>query len=189
MVSYAGCLCVKHTAHPHPNASQNPAQLHCSNNGSTVCRCKGMTRYKAWQKIQSEQLLIPPPAECELVLSKPEQRKVKPDLTVDFEGRVFDVSKISFVMVDTFSAVFKRERMTRKLAFIALSFQTQLHGNFMTFAIFGFVQATCYQINIAWVYSHFHAPIEPMFCLHVQIWFSLVQVSVPLFFTFSRLAN
>ena len=70
-------------------------------NGKKIHSRHGMTRYKAWQKIQSEQLLIPPPAEyCrELVLSKPEQRKVKPDLTVNFEGRVFDVSKISFVMV------------------------------------------------------------------------------------------
>lgn len=70
-------------------------------NGKKIHSRHGMTRYKAWQKIQSEQLLIPPPAEyCrELVLSKPETRKVKPDLTVDFESRVFDVSKIPFVMV------------------------------------------------------------------------------------------
>lgn len=70
-------------------------------NGQKIHSRHGKTRYQAWQKIQSEQLILPPPAEyCrELVLSKPEQRKVKPELTVDFEGREFDVSKVPFVMV------------------------------------------------------------------------------------------
>lgn len=70
-------------------------------NGQKIHSRHGMTRYRAWQKIQSEQLMIPPPIEyCrELVLSKPETRKIKPDLTVDFEGHEFDVSKMPFVMV------------------------------------------------------------------------------------------
>ena len=70
-------------------------------NGQKIHSRHGKTRYQAWQKIQSEQLILPPPTEyCrELVLSKPEPRKVKPDLTVDFEGREFDVSKVPFVMV------------------------------------------------------------------------------------------
>ena len=61
----------------------------------------GNTRYKMWQKITPEQLLMPPPVEyCrELVLSKPEQRVVKTDLTVEFNSRVFDVSHVPFVMV------------------------------------------------------------------------------------------
>ena len=70
-------------------------------NGQKIHSRHGKTRYQMWQKIQSEQLILPPPAEyCrELVLSKPEQRKVKPDLTVDFEGRVFDVKDVPCVMV------------------------------------------------------------------------------------------
>lgn len=70
-------------------------------NGQKIHSRHGKTRYQAWQKIQSEQLILPPPAEyCrELVLSKPDTRKVKPELTVDFEGREFDVSKVTFVMV------------------------------------------------------------------------------------------
>ena len=70
-------------------------------NGQKIHSRHGMTRYQAWQKIPADKLLIPPPTDyCrELVLSKPETRKVKPDLTVDFEGREFDVSKVPFVMV------------------------------------------------------------------------------------------
>ena len=60
-----------------------------------------MSRYKAWQKIMPEQLIIPPPTEyCrELVLSKPEERKVNADLSIDFGGRKYDVSGVPFVMV------------------------------------------------------------------------------------------
>lgn len=70
-------------------------------NGKKIHSRHGMTRYKAWQKIQAEQLLIPPPAEyCrELVLSKPEERKVNPDLTIDFGGRKYDVRNVPFVLV------------------------------------------------------------------------------------------
>lgn len=57
-----------------------------------------MSRYSAWQKIKSEQLVLPPPADyCrELVLSRPETRKVKDDMTVSFEGKTFDVSAVPF---------------------------------------------------------------------------------------------
>ena len=70
-------------------------------NGQKVHSRHGLTRYRAWQKIEAEQLLLPPPAEyCrELVLSKPEPRKVNPDLSVEFGGRKYDVSKMLFVMV------------------------------------------------------------------------------------------
>lgn len=70
-------------------------------NGQKIHSRHGMRRYRAWQSITPEQLLLPPPAEyCrELVLSKPEERKVKPDLTVDFAGREFDVSQVPFVLV------------------------------------------------------------------------------------------
>lgn len=70
-------------------------------NGQKVHTRHQQTRYRMWQTIDAGQLLLPPPAEyCrELVLSKPEERKVKPDLTVEFGGRVFDVAKIPFVMV------------------------------------------------------------------------------------------
>lgn len=62
----------------------------------------GMTRFSAWQKIKAEQLVLPPPAEyCrELVLSRPETRKVKSDLTISFNGKVYDVREVPFVMVD-----------------------------------------------------------------------------------------
>ena len=61
----------------------------------------GMSRYQAWQKIAADELLIPPPADyCrELVLSMPQERKVKAELEIEFEGRLFDVSKVPFVLV------------------------------------------------------------------------------------------
>lgn len=70
-------------------------------NGQKVHSRHGKTRYAMWQKIRPEQLLLPPPADyCrELVLSKPEERKVKPDLTIEFDSRVFDVSQVPFVLV------------------------------------------------------------------------------------------
>ncbi|MDK4697969.1 transposase [Kingella negevensis] len=70
-------------------------------NGQKIHSRHGMSRYKAWQKIMPEQLIIPPPTEyCrELVLSKPEERKVNPDLTIDFGGRKYDVRNVPFVMV------------------------------------------------------------------------------------------
>ena len=48
----------------------------------------GMSRYQAWQKISADELLIPPPADyCrELVLSMPQERKVKAELEIEFEG-------------------------------------------------------------------------------------------------------
>nr|DAY37408.1 MAG TPA: transposase [Caudoviricetes sp.] len=70
-------------------------------NGQKVHSRHGMRRYQAWQKIEPEQLLIPPPADyCrELVLSKPEERKVNPDLTIEFGGRRFDVRDVPVVLV------------------------------------------------------------------------------------------
>ena len=55
-----------------------------------------MARFSAWQKIRPEELILPPPADyCrELVLSRPETRKVQDNLTISFEGRDFDVSVI-----------------------------------------------------------------------------------------------
>lgn len=69
-------------------------------NGQKIHSRHGMSRYKAWQKIMPEQLIIPPPTEyCrELVLSKPEERKINPDLTIDFGGRKYDVSGVPSVM-------------------------------------------------------------------------------------------
>lgn len=59
----------------------------------------GMTRFQAWQKIQADELRIPPPADyCrELVLSRPVERVVANDLTISFEGRTFDVSAVPFI--------------------------------------------------------------------------------------------
>lgn len=56
----------------------------------------GMARFQAWQKIQADELRIPPPADyCrELVLSRPVERVVAPDLTISFEGRTFELSGI-----------------------------------------------------------------------------------------------
>lgn len=70
-------------------------------NGQKIHSRHGVSRYKAWQKIMPEQLIIPPPTEyCrELVLSKPEERKVNPDLTIDFGGRKYDVRNVPFVLV------------------------------------------------------------------------------------------
>ena len=61
----------------------------------------GMSRYQAWLKIAADELLLPPPADyCrELVLSMPQERKVKAELEIEFEGRLFDVSQVPFVLV------------------------------------------------------------------------------------------
>ena len=60
-----------------------------------------MPRYTAWQRIRPEELILPPPADyCrELVLSRPETRKVKPELTISFDGRLFDVRGVPQVLV------------------------------------------------------------------------------------------
>lgn len=60
-----------------------------------------ISRFAAWQKIRPEQLILPPPADyCrELVLSRPEARKVKPDLTVSVGSKLYDVREVPFVMV------------------------------------------------------------------------------------------
>lgn len=58
-------------------------------------------RYAVWMQITPEQLrLAPDEATCrELAHSKPESRKVKPTLTVNFEGNEFDVSTLPDVFV------------------------------------------------------------------------------------------
>lgn len=68
-----------------------------------------MSRFAAWQKIHSSELLLPPPADyCrELVVSRPETRKVKRDLTVSFGGAFYDVRDVPFVMVDEVLTVAK----------------------------------------------------------------------------------
>lgn len=57
----------------------------------------GKARFSVWNEIKPEQLRLPPSAEyCrELVLSRPEQRKVGDDMTISFAGRRFDVSGIA----------------------------------------------------------------------------------------------
>lgn len=59
-----------------------------------------MPRFSAWQKITADQLVLPPPADyCrELVLSRPQERQVKDNLTISFEGAPFDVSEVPYVM-------------------------------------------------------------------------------------------
>ena len=51
-------------------------------NGREIHSRHGMTRYIAWQKISSEQLILPPPADyCKtLALSVPKEAKVMPTL-------------------------------------------------------------------------------------------------------------
>lgn len=70
-------------------------------NGQREHTRHGMTRYSAWQSITSEQLILPPPADyCrELAISAPQERKVRGDLTISFNGNVFDVSAVPGVMV------------------------------------------------------------------------------------------
>ena len=56
----------------------------------------GLTRYKAWQKIKSDELVIAPPAEyCKsLALSVPKEAKVTPELEIRYKGKVYDVSAL-----------------------------------------------------------------------------------------------
>lgn len=70
-------------------------------NGTEIHSRHGMTRYQAWNKIKSEQLILPPPAEyCrELAISAPKEAKVSPELEIRFNGRYYSVKDIAGVLV------------------------------------------------------------------------------------------
>lgn len=60
----------------------------------------GMTRFAAWVEIQPEQLrLVDGELARQLLTHTPERRKVSGTLTVQFDGREFDVSAVPRVMV------------------------------------------------------------------------------------------
>lgn len=70
-------------------------------NGREIHSRHGMTRYIAWQKISSEQLILPPPADyCKtLALSVPKEVKVMPTLEIKYGGSLYDVSSLVSVGV------------------------------------------------------------------------------------------
>ncbi|WP_231867761.1 transposase [Snodgrassella sp. CFCC 13594] len=70
-------------------------------NGTEIHSRHKMTRYQAWNRIQAEQLILPPPADyCrELAVSAPKEVKVTPDLEIQFSGKRFSVRDIADVMV------------------------------------------------------------------------------------------
>jgi len=61
----------------------------------------GQTRYDCWMTIGAQQLRMAPPADVchQLLTHTPEERKVSPTLSVQFQGREFDVSDVPDVMV------------------------------------------------------------------------------------------
>ncbi|STZ63810.1 Integrase core domain [Moraxella lacunata] len=65
-------------------------------NSQAIHSRHGMTRYRAWQKIKSDELIIAPPAEyCKsLALSVPKEAKVTPELEIRYKGKVYDVSAL-----------------------------------------------------------------------------------------------
>lgn len=65
-------------------------------NSQVIHSRHGMTRYKAWQKIKPDELIIAPPAEyCKtLALSVPKEAKVTPELEIHYKGKVYDVSAL-----------------------------------------------------------------------------------------------
>lgn len=65
-------------------------------NSQAIHSRHGMTRYKAWQKIKSDELVIAPPADyCKsLALSVPKEAKVTPELEIRYKGKVYDVSAL-----------------------------------------------------------------------------------------------
>ncbi|STZ09328.1 Integrase core domain [Moraxella caprae] len=65
-------------------------------NSQAIHSRHGMTRYKAWQKIKSDELIIAPPAEyCKsLALSVLKEAKVTPELEIRYKGKVYDVSAL-----------------------------------------------------------------------------------------------
>jgi hypothetical protein len=70
-------------------------------NGTQIHSRHGMTRYGAWLTISKEQLRVPPGIEIcrELARTKPEDRKVTPELTIHFGGAEYDVSRIAGLLV------------------------------------------------------------------------------------------
>ena len=54
------------------------------------------TRYNMWLRITADQLRIAPPPQVmrELAISRPEERKVSPQLTVSFKGKTYSVAEI-----------------------------------------------------------------------------------------------
>jgi len=70
-------------------------------NATAVHSRHGLTRDAAWLKIQPDQLTTAPDAALlrQLAASKPEARKVNPDLTVSFEGRDWLVKDVPGVLV------------------------------------------------------------------------------------------
>lgn len=65
-------------------------------NSQAIHSRHGLTRYKAWQKIKPDELIIAPPAEyCKsLALSVPKEAKVAPELEIRYKGKVYDVSAL-----------------------------------------------------------------------------------------------
>ncbi|WP_410472236.1 hypothetical protein ACGTJS_11925 [Faucicola mancuniensis] len=65
-------------------------------NSQAIHSRHGLTRYKAWQKIKSDELIIAPPADyCKsLALSVPKEAKVTPELEIRYKGKVYDVSAL-----------------------------------------------------------------------------------------------
>lgn len=70
-------------------------------NGTQTHSRHGLTRYQAWNRIQSEELILPPPADyCrELAVSAPKEVKVSPYMEIKFGGRVYSVAHLPGVIV------------------------------------------------------------------------------------------
>jgi len=70
-------------------------------NATAVHSRHGMTRDAAWLKITPDQLTTAPDAALlrQLAASKPEARKVNPDLTVSFDGKTWNVKEVPGVLV------------------------------------------------------------------------------------------
>lgn len=65
-------------------------------NSQAIHSRHGLTRYKAWQKIKPDELIIAPPTNyCKsLALSVPKEAKVAPELEIRYKGKVYDVSAL-----------------------------------------------------------------------------------------------
>lgn len=65
-------------------------------NSQAIHSRHGLTRYRAWQKIKSDELIIAPPTDyCKsLALSVPKEAKVTPELEIRYKGKVYDVSAL-----------------------------------------------------------------------------------------------
>lgn len=68
-------------------------------NGQITHSRHGMTRYQAWNKIKSDELVNAPPSEyCKtLALSVPTEAKVMPTLEVKYKGKLYDVSALPII--------------------------------------------------------------------------------------------